>query len=131
RHETDRLAQGGERPFADGTAVDQDAVIGSLPEARDESSERGLSAAGGADNSERGAGGNFQIDVAKDGMLTTAVRFGGAICSRPGKSRGVSESEMAEFDFAKRLGTFRNFRLAVIDMGLGGKNVIEPAHGGG
>src|SRR5438552_4215278 len=131
RNETDGLAERGERPFADGTAVDQDAVIRSFAEARDESSESGLSAAGGANNGERGAGGNFQIDVAKDGMLITAVRFGGTIRSGSRKSRWVSKGEMAEFDFATRLGACRNFRLAVIDIGLGGENVIEPAHGGG
>src|SRR5207244_12063451 len=100
--ETDGLAERGERPFADGTAVDQDAVIRSFPEARDESSESGLSAAGGANNGERGAGGNCQIDVAKDGMLIPAVRFRSHIRSRSRKSRWVSKGEMAEFDFATR-----------------------------
>src|SRR5437016_2252424 len=59
RHETDRLPQRGERPIADGTAVDQDAIIGSFPEARNESGERGFAAARGADNGERRAGGNL------------------------------------------------------------------------
>src|SRR5437762_5095686 len=36
RHKTDGLAQGSERPLANGTAVDQDAVIGRFPETRDE-----------------------------------------------------------------------------------------------
>src|SRR2546430_2081554 len=104
RNETDGLAESGERPFADRAAVDQDAVIGGFPETGDESGERGLAAARGADNGERGPRGNLQMNVAKDGMLTTAVRFGGAIRSGSGKSRWVSKGEMAEFDFATRLG---------------------------
>src|SRR6266576_811632 len=71
------------------------------------------------------------MNVAKYGMRTVAVRLGGAICSGSGKSRRISEREMAEFDFAARLGALRNFRVAVIDIGLGGEDVIEPAHGSG
>src|SRR5437899_2207394 len=71
------------------------------------------------------------MNVAKYGMRTVAVRLGGAIRSGSGKSRRISEREMAEFDFAARLGALRNFRLAVIDIGLGGEDVIEPAHGSG
>src|SRR6266566_694874 len=59
RYETDGLPQRGERPIADGTAVDQDAIIGSFPETRNESGKRGFAAARGADNGERRAGGNL------------------------------------------------------------------------
>src|SRR2546430_13022176 len=38
---------------------------------------------------------------------------------------------MAEFDFAKRLGAFGNFRGAVVNIRLGDEDVIEPAHGSG
>src|SRR2546430_16179272 len=112
RHETDGLAERGERPFADRAAVDQDAVIGSLLEACDESSESGLAAAGGADNREGRAGRNFEMNVAQHGMRSVAVGFGGAIRSGSGKSRWVSKGEMAEFDFAARLGAFGNFCAA-------------------
>src|SRR5438876_102649 len=71
------------------------------------------------------------MNVAKYGMRTVAVRLGGAIRSGSRKSRRISEREMAEFDFAARLGALRNFRAAVIDIGLGGEDVIEPAHGSG
>src|SRR6267378_3472001 len=69
------------------------------------------------------------MNVAKYGMRTVAVRLGGAIRSGSGKSRRISEREMAEFDFAARLGALRNFRVAVVNIGLGGEDVIEPAHG--
>jgi len=36
---------------------------------------------------------------------------------------------MAEFDFAARLGAFRNFRVAIINVCLGGEDVIQAAHG--
>src|SRR5437867_6373314 len=36
---------------------------------------------------------------------------------------------MAEFDFAARLGAFRGFRVAIIDIRLGREDVVEPAHG--
>jgi len=60
RHEADGLAQRDEGPLAYGTPVDQDTVIGSFPEACNESGERGLAATRGADDSERRAGGDFQ-----------------------------------------------------------------------
>ena len=65
RNVADGAAQIFERPFADGVAVDEELAVGSFPEARDERGERGFAAAGGADDGERGAGGNFQIDVAQ------------------------------------------------------------------
>src|SRR6266446_498090 len=129
RDEADGLTQSGERPFADGTAVDQDAVVGRFPETRDESGERRFAAACGADDGESGASGDFQMNVAQHGMRSIAVGFGGAIGARSGKRRRVSKGEMAEFDFAARLGAFRNFRVAVVNIGLGGEDVIEPAHG--
>src|SRR5258708_6795779 len=122
RNETDRLAQRGERPFADGTAVDQDAVIGGFPEAGDESGERGLAAAGRADDGESRASGNFEMNVAKHRMgtaaigLRSAIRFGGAICTGSGKSRGISESEMAEFNFAAQPGALGDFRVAIVNI---------------
>src|SRR6266436_4809355 len=58
RNETNGLAQGGERPLADGTAIDQKRIVGGLPEARDESGESGFATAGGADDSKRGASGS-------------------------------------------------------------------------
>src|SRR5439155_3464907 len=41
----------------------------------------------------------------------------------------VSKGEITEFDFAARLGALQDFRVAIIDTGLGRKNVIQPAHG--
>jgi hypothetical protein len=55
----DGAAQSRKRPFANGTAVDEDLVVGSFPEAGDEGSERGFAAAGRADDGERGASGDF------------------------------------------------------------------------
>src|SRR5207302_2153995 len=119
------------RPRANVRAVERDAVIGRLPETRDESGEGGFAAAGGADDGEGRAGRNLQMNVAKHRVRTAAVGFGSAIRARSGESRGVSEGVMAEFNFAARLGAFRNFRVAVINIGLGGEDVVEAAHGSG
>src|SRR5260370_9785205 len=61
-HEADGLAQSGERPLANRTPVDQDAVIGGFPKTRDESGEGGLATAGGADDGKRRGCRNFQSD---------------------------------------------------------------------
>src|SRR5712692_4439252 len=73
RDEADGLAQGGERPFADRAPIDQDRVVRRFPEARDEGGKRGLAAARGADDGERRAGGDFQIDVVEYRMRAAAV----------------------------------------------------------
>src|SRR5712692_3458443 len=129
RHEADGLAQRGERPLAYRTPVDQDRVIRRFPKTRDESGERGLSAARGADDGERRAGGDLQMNVAKHRMRTAAIGLGGAVRSGSGMSGGITEREMTEFDFAARLGAFRDFRVAIIDIRFGGEDIIQPAHG--
>src|SRR5260370_4203426 len=57
RHEADGLAQGGERPLAYRTPVNQDRIIRRFPETCNERGESGLAAARGADNGEGRAGG--------------------------------------------------------------------------
>src|SRR5713226_2939940 len=61
------------RPFADGAAIDENFAFRSFPQASDQRGEGSLAAAGRTDDGERGAGGNLQIDVAKDGMSTMAT----------------------------------------------------------
>src|ERR1700748_458386 len=57
-----------ERPFAGGVAVDEELAVRGFPETGDKRSERGFAAAGGADDGEGRAGGDFQAYGAKDGM---------------------------------------------------------------
>src|SRR5216684_9138143 len=62
-------------------------------------------------------------------MRAAAVRFGSAIRTGSGNDGRIGKSEMAEFDFAARLGALRDFRVAVIDIRLSREDVVEPAHG--
>jgi hypothetical protein len=62
-----------QRPSTDGAAIDEEFAFRSFPEARDEGGEGGFAAASGADNGERGAGRDFQINVAQDGMRPVAT----------------------------------------------------------
>src|SRR5713226_2254310 len=131
RDVADGAAQGVDGPFADGAAVDEDFAFWGFPEAGDEGGEGGLAAAGGADDSERGACRNFQADVAKNGMRPTAVgavALGGAIA---GNVSGEGESEVAKFDFAGDGGVRRDLHEAVVDLRLRAQDVIQAAHGGG
>src|SRR2546422_7385949 len=54
------------------------------------------SAAGGAHNGERRAGGNPQIDAGKDRARTAAVGLSCAVRTRAGESRGIGERERSE-----------------------------------
>src|SRR6202521_4954158 len=63
-------------------------------------------------------------------MGTAAIGLGSAVRTGSGQSGWIGEGEMAEFNFAARLGAFRNFGVAIIDIRLGREDVIEPAHGG-
>src|SRR6266478_5764328 len=124
-------AQGIERPFANGAAVNQDFTLGSFPEARDQGGESGFAAAGGADDGERGARRNFQADVAENGMRIVSVGFGGGPGAVPGDGGGICEVQVAEFDFAGDGGVRGDFREAVVDLRLRAKDVIQAAHGSG
>ena len=86
RNETDVAAQGVERELADGASVDEDGAGRGVVNARDEADERRFSGAGGADDSEAGAGGDAQVDVFKNGCAV------------------VGEVEIAEFDVAREIG---------------------------
>jgi len=70
----------------------------------------------GADDSERRAGGDFQINVAEHRMGTAAIGLGGPVRTGSGKSGRISKGEMTKFDFAARPGAFWNFRVAIIDI---------------
>src|SRR6266849_6661720 len=131
RDVADGAAQGVERPFADGAAIDEEFVFGSFPEARDERGERGLAAAGGADDGERGAGGNFQVDVAKDGTCAVAIGLGGRSGAVARDVGGEGEGEVAEFDFAGDGSVGSGGGVAVVNLRLRAKDVIQAAHRGG
>src|SRR6266446_1355599 len=122
-------AQGIERPFANGAAVNQDFTLGSFPEARDQGGESGFAAAGGADDGECRACGNSQTDVAEDRMPAVAVRFAGGAVAGDGGREG--EIKVAKFDFAGDSGVGRDLHEAIVDLRLGVEDVVEAAHGGG
>src|SRR5258708_31281167 len=71
------------------------------------------------------------MDIVKHWMRTAAIRLGGPVRTVSGKSGRISEGEMTELDFAARLGPHRDFCAAIIDIRLGGEDVIQPAHGSG
>jgi len=69
------------------------------------------------------------MNVAEHWMRTAAIGLGGPVRSGSGKRGRISKGEMTEFDFATRLGAFRNSRVAIIDIRLGREDVIQTAHG--
>src|SRR5260370_25632 len=84
-----------------------------------------------SEGGEGGGWGKFEIKVGEQGMRGAAIRLGGAVRTGTGKSGRISESEMTKFDFAARLGTCRDFGVAIIDIRFGGEDVIQPTHGSG
>src|SRR5450759_2779022 len=85
-NEADVAAQGVERELADGAAVDEDGAGRGVVDAWAEVDERRFTGAGGADDSEAGAGGDAQVDVLENGDAV------------------VGEVEIAELDFATESG---------------------------
>src|SRR5260370_42232357 len=71
------------------------------------------------------------MDIVKHWMRTAAIRLGGPVRTVSGKRGRISEGEMTELDFAARLGPHRDFCAAIIDIRLGGEDVIQPAPGNG
>jgi hypothetical protein len=63
RHVADGAAQFFQRIFADGAAVDEKRFRRGVPQARNQSRERGFAAPGWANDGKRRTGGNFEIDV--------------------------------------------------------------------
>src|SRR5712671_465346 len=102
RNVADGTAQSVKRPFTDGTPVDENFAFGCFPKSRDQRGERSLAAAGRADDSKRGAGGNFQIYVAKYRMSAVAAIGSGCSprCAVARNIRGKSEVQIAKFDLA-------------------------------
>src|SRR5260370_16550996 len=63
-------------------------------------------------------------------MGSAAIGFCSGVRPSARECCGIGEGETAEFDFAARHGAFRDFCATIIDIGFGGKNVIQAAHGG-
>src|SRR5947207_15842990 len=62
--------------------------------------------------------GTFKL-MSEHRVRTAAIGFGHTVRSGSGTSGRIREGEMAEIDFAARLGALRDFRVAIIDIRLG------------
>src|SRR5205823_2084841 len=67
RNEADAFAQCGQGEVANGLAVDENSSRRGVVEAGNERDKCGFSGAGGAYDSETGAGGDAEVDVVEDG----------------------------------------------------------------
>ena len=93
-------------------AVDVELAAGHVVEARDEVDERGLAAAGAADDGRRHARLDHQRDAAQDRVLGARV----------------AELDVAEGERAAA-GRRRRGDLGVVDRGLGPEDLLDPAGG--
>ena len=121
-----------EWPLLNGMAVEEDGSFRCFPEPRHKSSKSGLAASGGSDDGKGRPGGNFQIDVGKNGARAAAVGFAGAIGSVDArKSGGVGKSEVAKLNFAQGGQIFRKRCCTIVDIRFRRQDEVQAAHGSG
>ena len=115
RHESDVLAQRGERVFADGESIDQNRAGRGVVDARDEADESRLARTGRADYGETGACGHAQIQVVQNLLAI------------------VGKVEAAELDLAGDLSVVLVILRAgsILNLGLLAHDLVDADEGSG
>src|SRR5208283_3972332 len=128
RHVPSRPPQRLQRPFLNRPPVNQNRSRRRFPQSRNQRRQCGLPAARRPDDRQRRSRRNFQIHILQYWPRFAAMSV--RTCrSATSNRRRISKRQVAELNFPIDPRFLRNLCVPVVNLRLGGQNVIQPPHG--